>query len=71
MTQVTRSCLILCMAQLPTLLTTAEVAAAWGVSEATVRRWAADNQIDHQRTPSGGLRFPSSALPKTTAAASP
>ena len=45
------------MTPLPRLLTTGEVAAAFSVSDETVRRWVASGKIEAIETPSGQLRF--------------
>jgi len=39
------------------LLTTGEAAAVVGVSDETIRRWAAEKKVTHIRLPSGQLRF--------------
>ena len=40
-----------------TLISTGEAAALVGVSDETLRRWAADKRVRHTRTPSGRLLF--------------
>lgn len=46
----------------------ADVAAAWGVSEQAVRRWARRGLIPVVRTPTGYMRFPRAAMPADQAA---
>lgn len=44
------------------LLRTAEAATVLGVSDETLRRWAADGKIRHVKLPSGQVRFRKSDL---------
>lgn len=43
-------------------LTTAQVAAALGMSQKTVWTWARANKIDHWFTPGGQIRIPASEV---------
>jgi excisionase family DNA binding protein len=46
------------------LLTSAEVADRWGVTSATVTRWARNGNLASVRTPGGRLRFRRSDVEK-------
>jgi excisionase family DNA binding protein len=47
----------------PTMLSPAEVAKELGIQERTVRRWAADDVIPAEHTPTGHHRLPASLVP--------
>lgn len=51
----------------PVWLTAREVAAAWGVSANSVRRWGQRGLVPVMKTPGGALRFDVRALPPTEA----
>jgi excisionase family DNA binding protein len=46
----------------PQLLTVAQAASLLNVSETTIRRWAADDEVPCAKLRSGGLRIPRGAL---------
>ena len=47
----------------PTMLSPAEVAKELGIQERTVRRWAADDVLPAEHTPTGHHRLPASLVP--------